>query len=282
MDGFNTSLYREKFLIKDKECADASGKDIEVNTNRILFVLGSGKNKEEVVVRTKRAYLSMILASRILRDYFYEDKDPLLKRIIPVEWDALWSSTLSDYEKQYNADIWSAVYINGEPYFNFDEPELLNVIEKCAYVVANNYDDIPETLEAMIEKAGKVKTVEYETARASDVKFEGDATICNVTNHHNEKEYELKIFDGEGKEEDNDKLIEESLLLCAAYLEMFDLKAFIAEVQAKLDASEIDDKHDDARKMRNALARTIKVSDYIKEMEKEHNVEYSPERPDID
>lgn len=282
MDRFNTSLFREKFLIKNKgDVSDSSGKVIDVKTNRISFTLGSDDVKEEVVVRTKRAYISMILASRILRDYFYEDEEALLKRIIPVEWDALWASTLSDYEKKYNPDMWAGVYINGNPIFKFQEPELLDVVEKCAFLVADNYDEIPETLENLIEKAGESKTVEYDSELASKVEFSDDVAVCNVVNQHDgeEETLEIKVAYKDGQDEDRAKLIEESLLLCAAYLEMFDLASYISETQSRLDAEEIDQNHEDVKKMRNAIARSNKVSDFIKEMEKEHEVEYAPERP---
>ena len=131
MEEFSTSLLREKFIIKDKHAKPdtQSGKVIEVKSNRIAFTLGKGNNKENVVIRAKRAYLSMIVASRLLRDYFIEDKDPLLKRVLPVEWDAIWQSSLSEYEKEYNANIWVAVYVNGNPLFKYQEPEFVDIIE---------------------------------------------------------------------------------------------------------------------------------------------------------
>jgi len=279
VEEFSTSLLREKFIVKDK-VVSSSGKIIEVKSNRVFFTLGTGSKKENLVIRSKQAYISIIMASRILRDYFFEDEDPILKRVIPIDWQALWATTLSDYEKEYNPELWCAVYVNGNSVFQYQEPEFVDVIERCANVVPSDYGSISETLEDMIERAGEHKKVEYVSDFASTMYLKNGKVSCSVINNlsaNNKSAFNLDISGGDNI----GSLVEESLLVSAAFLEIFDLRFFISKVQAQIDNSEIDENHENVKRMRSAIVRTNKVHEFISEMEAEYNIEYFPERPNF-
>jgi len=278
MKNFDTALFYEKFIIREKDSSGKEGKIVCEQNNRVAFVLGEGNSKEMVTVRSNRAYIAMITASRILRDYFQEDEDPILERIIPVEWDKIWNSTLSDYEKKYNIDVWVSIYVNGKKMFVYQQPELIEVVEKCTNVVGGDYQNIADILKSMVGKVEQDKDVEHLSELYSSINFKEGLVNCKVMRCVKEdaSSCDIKISGGEN----DNSLIEESLLVCAAFLELFDLQSFVSHAQSLVDRDEIDDKHEDINKMRNALARIEKVNGFITETEKEYKIEYSPAKPD--
>jgi len=263
MESFKASLYREKFIIKDAVEAEAS-EVLELKNNRISFTLNNGKENETVVVRGKIAHSVLIVASGLIKD-FYED-GPFLKRDIPVMWRIFTDNAHSEYDAKYNDDIWLSIYINGKSTFKDKEPPLAEIVEKCAAVTSGSYDATANTLANMIKKARNVeKVVVFSFEPYVDISIEGDNIICGIENRSQSQtlKFNLQIEDGEFG-----KCLGHAVLLCSAYLEMFDIDVFINNSGITNMSKER------VLRLKEATIRRSKILEFIKEAESEYKISY--------
>ena len=125
MEEFNASLVREKIVLIDEDGpevyegeagkgGDGKGPTV-IRSNRIFLKLGARAATEKVVVRAQNMHTTLRIASKLLFSYYKQGL--FIDRLTDVEWDRLWDSVLSTYEKEFNPDIWAAIYINGKPVF---------------------------------------------------------------------------------------------------------------------------------------------------------------------
>ena len=114
----NTSLLREKFVIKEKTAGTSklAAQELCACSNRIVLDMkNKGLDKETFVVRTDSMHLCSRMAGHILANY--ETRGPFATRLKYLRWGVMWNNVLSDYERRYNKSRWVAVYHKGKLVF---------------------------------------------------------------------------------------------------------------------------------------------------------------------
>lgn len=264
MDGLNISLLQEKFTITDN-----SGETVlplVIASNRVVFSVGEKASVDNVVVRSKHGYVAMLLCVKILKEYF--DNGVFTGRALPFDWGGLWNSTISIYDRKYNGDIWGVIYINGNPVFKQNAPTFIDVIEKCALLVKENYESVPETLQTMLKKSGNDRSVDYVFDTVATVQNMGDKLSCGIVSfNHDEKN--AFLFDFSGGVKRNERFIQ-SVMTCAAYLEASWLEGFIRR-----------DKGKNRRRASDAVSRKYAVQKFVKGIEGKYKIEYFPFKPEF-
>ena len=133
MSEFQTSLLREKFTITDLAPSKSKKEEpVIALSNRIVVPLIShdGIDNETFIVRTQNMHSCARLAAAITREFF--ERGTIANRAAPFSWKTLWQDVIKGYEKDWNPDIWCAVYYKGRAVFQEGEHHpFLDIIEQC-------------------------------------------------------------------------------------------------------------------------------------------------------
>lgn len=279
MEEFNASLVREKItFIDDAQEPDADGETgpTVIRSNRIFLKLGERAAEEKVVVRAQNMHTTLRLASKVMYSYF---KNGLfLNRSQPPDWEAIWEAVLSNYEKEYNPGIWGSVYINGRPMFKTTSSPFVDVVEKCALLSVDNYDQTMEVTESALKQIGRAMRINHSSNVATVFTDSGDTMRCGIIHRSDGKDTTFN-FHATGGEKHN--RITQSISIAAAFLEAINLRFVTKSLQDKMRRGEIAKISPEAHKLRGATARMVAIHKGISSFEEAYEVKYRPEKPDL-
>src|SRR5688500_7645667 len=113
MKDFNTSLLREKFIIRDVSPDQTAAEPVIALSNRIALPLSDhlGHGAETLVIRSQNMHGCLRMAARVVQEF--QDLGPIVSRPKPLDWKYLWMSINKGYEEKFNPDRWIAVYHKG-------------------------------------------------------------------------------------------------------------------------------------------------------------------------
>ena len=279
MEEFSASLVREKItFIDDSQEPDADGEvgPTVICSNRIFLKLGDRAATEKVVVRAQNMHTTLRLASKVMYSYF--KNGAFLTRSQPPDWEAMWDTVLSIYEKEYNTGIWGSVYINGKSVFKTNTSPFVDVVEKCALLTVDNYDATMEVTESALKQIGRAMRINHSSNVATVFTDHVDTMRCGIIHRADGKDTTFS-FTATGGEPHN--RITQSISIAAAFLEAINLRFVTKSLQDKMRAGEIAKVSPEAAKLRGATARLVAIHKGIMSFEETYDVKYRPEKPDF-
>lgn len=274
---FNTSLLREKFLIKEKTDKQDT-QLIEAVGNRLSLPLshGTGASQENFIIRGKSMHCTTRMAASMAREF--ETGGPLLNRLNEQAWDNFWQDSQNSFDKISFEDNWISVFHDGTPiYARGKSHPFLSVMEQCDAKNRAEYDRAVKIAEDVFKQAGKIVAIDHET------------TIAMVAGLMNGMGRSGLILRMPGRNstftfhmgQDNQKTTSGKsvkphhlLMMSADYMEALHLSVNIGIRQNNEQANTID-------YLKKARTRMGRVNQSIQQFEKLFSFKYRPEKPDF-
>lgn len=279
MDFFNTALLREKIVINNQSGPQSGGKasSVIIKSNRVAFLLGEEPFVENVVIRAQNMHTTLRLAAILIKEH--NNKGQLLARKVPLNWEAVWKSAVSEYDKRFDPDIWGTVYINGNPVFRTVASPFADVVEKCALLSLDNYYATMDITEEALEKVGRACEVDHQATVAATIKNKGSEVDCGIMYRAggNNTVFSYHVSGGLNK---NSRL-EQAIGFTAAYLEMCALSYFIETTQNKVKSGEVAKVSPEVAQLRAAIAHKNFINRAVNDFEKAYKVVYKPQKPNF-
>ena len=277
MEEFNASLVREKIIFVDDGMdpeIDGDGGPTVIRSNRMFLKLTDKKTTEKVVVRAQNMHTTLRLASKAMFSYY---KNGLfLPRPDPYDWEATWEAIIPNYEKDFNPNIWAAVYINGQSVFKTTTSPFVDVVEKCALLTVDNYDATMEVTESALKQIGKAMRINHSSNVAAVFNDSEGQMHCGIIHRADGKDTTFSFLVGGGADHNR---ITQSISIAAAFLEAINLRFVTKALQLKLRGGTIE--YDENRRLRSAMGRLVSLNKGILSFEETYEVKYRPEKPDF-
>jgi len=161
---FKTSLLREKFILRDPAGDLSDTPPLVAMSNRISLTLNGDLNEgsETYVIRTQNMHSCARFAAAIAKEYL--DRGAIMTRKSPFHWKGLWGDVIKGYEKDWNPDIWAALYVKGRVIFESGTRHpFLDIIEQCDAVHQGAYEDSLKFAEQAFHQAGKTVEIDHDS-----------------------------------------------------------------------------------------------------------------------
>ena len=283
MSEFNTSLLREKFVIRDAMPAGAADRQsIIALSNRLAMPLQTedGKTHEEFIVRAQNMHTCARLAAQISRDF--HEKGPILTRRRPFDWKYAYLAITKGYEKKWNPNRWVAVYHKGRILFEDGAAHrhpFLDIIEQCDARNKGDYEKSVKVAEDAFKQAGKLVTIEHDSNIAlvmTVTKTEGKCgVILRGPNHTTTFNFIARPRAGRNVNPS------QCLTAAAAFLEGIQLAFFVGMAQEKLRYELISPTSEEAKQAREAGEKIGRLNGAVQQFENLLDVTYRPDRPNM-
>ncbi len=279
----NTSLLREKFVIKEKTAGTSklAAQELCACSNRIVLDMkNKGLDKETFVVRTDSMHLCSRMAGHILANY--ETRGPFATRLKYLRWGVMWNNVLSDYERRYNKSRWVAVYHKGKLVFEDGKHHaFFDIIEQFENKQDNTYSHSLIKAEEAFQNMGKKVIIDYSSNVALALVMNNKGGRCGTILRAPKKTTAFHYYIKPLK--NNEKVvISQGLTSAADFLEGINLSYFIGITNARLKCGEINKYSDEFNQMRNARNRLKEINIKTDSLETRYSVRYRPERPMFD
>lgn len=272
MDNFQTSLLREKFILKNQD----KGQSVTALSNRLVLTLAQGEFdfKETYIVRAYNMHSCIRMGARILQEYI--KLGPIEHRPVPVDWNEMHNMIVHDYERKHVPHHWVAVYLNGQGIFKIGQPHpLLDIIEKTTVQNPESYELALPSIEKAFLKSGENIKINHEGHYALTTQFSGNTGRCNIMLRSSTQN---KIFSFSVSALPERELnYAQTLFTGAAFLEGLQMAHSIARWKAAEDTLSADE----SQRLREANQRLARLNAEILNYERQVNVRYRPEKPDF-
>jgi hypothetical protein len=275
MEDFNTSLVREKITFVDP--TDTAKEPVVIRSNRIFFTVRAAAGEEKVVIRAQNMHTTLRLCAKMVNGFLKSGSFTVRSK--PIDWEGLWKVSVSSYERQYNPNIWGAIYINGKPVFKTITSPFVDVIEKCALATLDNYGATMEVTEHALKHIGYQMNISHSSNVASVISDVAENTKCGIIHRTDGKDLTFNFtVTGRGKRQDR---VVQTLGITAAYLEAFSLRNTIRPLNEKLRQGLLEKRSPEGLQMRSASSRHSAISKAISSFEEIYSVVYTPAKPDL-
>jgi len=269
MEDFNTSLVREKIIFTSGGIGEETEKEpVVIRSNRIFLRLGQAGETEKIVIRAQNMHTTLRIAAKILHNYY--EGGPLLAHTEPLDWETLWDQARSGYEKEFNPQLWCALYINGKSVFKTITSPFVDVIEKCALLTLDNYDTTMGVTESALKQIGHAMRINHNS--------NGDNIRCGIIHRSDKKDVAFNFTAVNGQQHTR---IIQSFGATAAYLEAFNLRFVIHMLRNKIRMGEAKTVSPENSQIRSAITRQSAISRAILSFEEMYDVKYRPAKPDF-
>lgn len=279
---FKCTLLREKFTLADPAApSDAPGAAL---SNRMVLALTSpqGKDPETYIVRTQNMHSCVRLCAMITREY--TERGPIMSRVIPFRWYLLWMDVIKGYEKDWNPDIWCAIYYKGRVIFEEGTRHpLLDIIEKCDAASKGDYDKSVVFAEQAFGQAGKPMKISHESnfAMIMDIEENNEAKCGIMLRSATRRMTFSFVVKPRGASDSLPPPAPTVLTVAAALMEGIQLAYAVGTGKKKIQMEFIDKYSDEGRKTRRGEERLSNLTAAIQSVENKFIVTYRPERPDF-
>lgn len=286
MKDFNTTLLREKFIIRDAIAQRGPRRDatppVIALSNRIVLPLMSedGTVSEKLVVRAQNMHSCARMAAKIVQDF--QDNGTILDRKTPFDWRYAWLSITKGFETKFNPQRWVAVYHKGRIVYEDGETErhpFLDIIEQCEARNKDNYEKAVSVAEDAFKQAGKLVTIEHDSNVALVLNAEAEEVRCGVIvrgpNRTMTFNFTAKPRGG------RDVKISQCLSVSAAFLEGVQLAFQVGMIKQKQLFEMVDPGSPEVERARESSEKLGRLNGAIQQFENLADVHYRPERPDF-
>ncbi|HPD83096.1 MAG: hypothetical protein R3D88_02710 [Alphaproteobacteria bacterium] len=277
MKDFKTSLLREKFIIKPD---DKKESPIIALSNRIVIHLISedGIDDETFIIRTQNMHSCTRFAAALIKEFY--ERGTIANRIRPMPWENIWSDVIKGYERDWNTEIWGAVYHKGRILFKDGEYHpFLDIIEKCDVANKKEYAESIKYAEEAFSQAGKKVHIEHDSNIALVVSTNKEQAKCGIIVRSASGTTTFNYVATPNP--DNPRPIQPytTLTVAAAFLESIQLAFQVGMMNKKQDYNLIEKFSDEDRKHKRAETRLGNLDRAITNYEQSFHVTYRPQRP---
>lgn len=278
MKHFNGSLLREKFVIRDAGITDEASAVVALS-NRFVVELRNdqGDLVEVFIVRAQNMHLTVRTAARILNEY--KTRGPISSRVDPYKWDQAWDAIVNDYEYTYNPDRWLAIYHDGKCIFKSGEHHpFLDMIEKCDFENDKDYDYSIPVAEELLKQTGKEVKIQHDANVALSVECKPESGRFGIILRGANKTTTFSYLAAPKADGLN---IPQCLGAAAAFLEGVQLAFAMGMNTEKIRIGIIERHSKEEKQTREGKQRVARLTSEIAALEKAHDVNYRPEKPEF-
>jgi hypothetical protein len=274
----NTTLLREKFIIRDME-SDGDAPTVAVS-NRLSLPLHNeaGNLIDTLIIRSQNMHHCIRMAAQITQNFI--DYGPLFSRNTAFNFQEACDRAYSSYDKLFLLNKWIAVYHKGmEIFLSGTHHPFLNVIEKCDSKNPSNYDQSIKIAEDTFKKMGRKVSISYEANIGMVASLKPDIGRCGLIYRGTEKNATFN-FSAEPKEE-----LKVSPLLCfdmsAALLEGLQLSYFVGTINDKIKLSIVKKLSSLEKQTERALLRIEELNFELDVLDNRLKLRFRPEKPEF-
>ncbi len=280
MEDFNTALIREKVDILDG--AAPAGAEDEANvirSNRIFLKLqqpapGHKTTTEKVVIRCQNMHSTMRLAARVMTEFY--DFGFFGPREVPFDWDAAWLESQSEYERTYNNQNWAAVYIDGKSVFRTRHSPFTDIIEQCAMLNIDDYDQTMRVTQGALKRVGKEVRINHATTVAAVMTDVGDQMRCGILHRTDGRDAAVNFTATGGVAAAR---VPQSLGTVGLLLEGLSLRHALRGLSSKSRIGFARKHTEMDAQLTAATGRLVGIDKAIRDFEANYAVKYRPEKP---
>jgi len=279
MKELKTSLLREKFTIRDLDTNGESPETVALS-NRISFscIDEFGDLQEKFVIRCHNMHMCVRMCARMVQSF--KNNGPVLDRTVPFDWQKTWDAIVNDYEKEYNPQLWIAVYNESRVVFeNGARHQLVDVIEKFDAGNSGDYEMSIPMAEDAFKKTGKKVNIDYDGNVALVVDFENQQGRCGVILRGADRTTTF-TFTAEAKEK-REFHYQQCLSATAAFLEGIQMAFMVGMNEEKIRLGLITQHSDEGQQTIIARKRLGVLNAEISNFESTCKVRFRPERPNF-
>jgi hypothetical protein len=287
MKDFNTTLLREKFIIRDafsdnKPRRQQDTPPVIALSNRIVLPLtySDGKFTETLVVRSQNMHNCVRMAARIIQEF--QDTGPLVNRQVPFDWKYAWQSITKGYEQKFNPNRWIAVYHKGRAIFEDGETPrhtFLDIIEQCDARNPDDYDKAVNVAEDAFRQAGKIVNITHDSNVALVLNYTPAEARAGVIVRGPNRTMTFN-FSAKPKEGRAVK-ISQCLSIAAAFLEGIQMAFQVGMIRQKQSYDMLEAGSPEIQRGRDASEKLGRLNGAIQQFENLLEVTYRPERPEF-
>lgn len=277
MKEFSTSLLREKFVIRSDQDEE---EPIIALSNRMVVALVSpdGIDNESFVVRTQNMHSCARIAAAIIKEF--QEHGTIANRATPLSWEVVWGDVIKGYERDWNPNIWCAVYNKGRLlYQKGNHHPFLDIIEQCDAANKDEYAQSVFFAEEAFQQAGKKVTIEHDSNIAMVMSSTAKKAKCGIIVRAATGATTFNF--NAGPKEENARAIHPFTVLtvAAAFLEAIQLAFQVGLMNRKKEFRLFEKYSDEDRQHRRATNRLANLNKAISNFENHFQVQYRPDRP---
>ena len=279
---FKSSLLREKFTLRDAAEDLSDTIPVIALSNRMVLALcgEDGADPETFVIRSQNMHSCARFCAAIAKEY--EERGAIMSRPTPLGWAPIWNDVIKGYEKDWNPDIWSALYYKGRLLFEYGARHpLLDIIEKCDAASGQSYDESVLFAEKAFSQAGRAIKIEHDANVALIMSIKDDEAKCGVILRGANRKTTFNFTVKKHKIRGDDIRIPTILTMAAAFLDGVQLAFAVGMANKKKALSLIEKYSDEDRKAKRGTDRLLNLASAIETIEYKYNVNYRPDRPNF-
>lgn len=279
---FKSTLLREKFTLRDPSGDLSDTPPVVALSNRMVLPLESesGEDSETFIVRTQNMHSCVRLCAAVAKEYF--DRGNITKRVMPFRWENLWRDVIKGYEKDWNPDIWCAIYHKGRViYEDGTRHPFLDIIEKCDAVSGNSYTESVAFAEQAFQQAGKAMKIEHDSNVALILSIKPDEAKGGVILRGANRKTTFNYTITPRKSAGEPVRVPTILTISAAFLEGVQLAFNVGMTNKKRAIGLLEKYSDEDRKGKRGGERLANLSQAIEGVERKYICKYRPDRPDF-
>ena len=278
MPDFTSSLLREKFTITEK--ANKKADPVIALSNRLVVPLVSEDkiDNESFVIRTQNMHSCARLAAAIAKEFF--ERGTLANRAVPIPWNDMWLDVIKGYERDWNENIWCAIYHKGRIIYQDGEHHpFLDIIEQCDAVNKSEYAQSIDFAEDAFSKAGKDVNINHDSNVALILATTNEQAKCGIIVRAASGTTTFNYTATPNLRYKKPIHAHTTLTVSAAFLEGVQLAFHVGLMNKRLEYGLIEKFSDDDRQFKRATTRLTNLDRAIGTYEQQFNVTYRPERP---
>lgn len=278
MADFRTSLLREKFTITEK--ANKKAAPVIALSNRIVVPLVSEDkiDNETFVIRTQNMHSCARLAAAVTKDFF--ERGTIANRAIPLAWNELWVDVIKGYERDWNENIWCAIYHKGRVIYEDGERHpFLDIIEQCDAANKQDYAQSIAFAESAFSTAGKDVKIHHDSNVALITSCTPESAKCGIIVRAASGATTFNYTAVPNLRHNKPIWAHTTLTVAAAFLEGVQLAFQVGLLNKKHEYRMIERFSDEERKYKRAQNRLANLDRAIGTYEMQFNVTYRPDRP---
>lgn len=279
---FKSTLLREKFTLRDPSGDLSDVPPVVALSNRMILPLVStvGEEAETFVIRTQNMHSCVRLCAAIAKEYF--DRGAITKRVMPFRWENLWRDVIKGYEKDWNPDIWCAIYHKGRLlYEDGTRHPFLDIIEKCDAVSKDGYTESVHFAETAFQQAGKAMKIEHDSNIALVISIKDEEAKGGVILRGANRKTTFNYTVTPRKISNEPVRIPTILTISAAFLEGVQLAFSVGMINRKRASGLLEKYSDEDRKGKRGAERLANLTQAIEGVERKYVFKYRPDRPEF-
>ena len=250
-------------------------------SNRISLALTSadGIDNEVIIVRTHNMHSCARLAAAVVKEFY--ERGSIINRATPISWKTIWANVIKGYEKNWNPDIWGAIYYKGRTIFQDGAHHpFLDIIEQCHAHSDQEYVQSVEFAEEAFAKAGKKVTINYDSNVALVTSIKTNEAKCGIIVRTANG---ATTFNYTARPSNDSQVLyaHTTLTVAAAFLEATQLAFKVGMLNKKHDYRLIEKYSDEDKQRKKATNRLGNLNRAISSYENQHDVNYRPDRPNF-